>query len=296
MMEHSQKDRLIRATGAHVPFRLVLADITHSAEEVGKMHGASSEALKLLAETSIASLFLSSSLKFPGTVCVKVSFSGDISFAEADSTPQGLFRAMIPQDEILHNKQYEPALSPQRFEVVTLDEHGKRARESIIEAVSESMGRNLSVYMLKSAQTRSAVGIEARLNKDNPQKLDYAVGFYLEPYADIADEELDVLEKQIAKLPPFSEFFDGNRFNLELLQNTISGEYPTTIVREIEPRPYCPCSKVRSLASLASIPTDDLQELIQSGENVELVCDFCRNKYVVTPDEIQEIINNRLLK
>lgn len=293
-MEFSQKDRLIRATGAHVPFRLVLADITRSAEEIGKMHGANTQALKLLAETSIASLFLSSGLKFPGTVCVKISFSGDISFAEADSTPQGLLRAMIPQSEILATKEFEPALSPQHFQVITLDERGKRASESIIEAVSESVGRNLSVFMLQSAQTRSAVGIEARLNKENPDTLDYAVGFYLEPYADIADDELSILEKQIAKLPSFSEFYDGKAYNLDTLMQAISGEYPTTVVREIEPRPYCPCSKVRSLATLGSIPTEDLEELLEDGKDLELVCDFCRSKYIVTPDEIREILTERL--
>ncbi len=293
-MEFSQKDRLIRATGAHVPFRLVLADITRSAEEIGKMHGANTQALKLLAETSIASLFLSSGLKFPGTVCVKISFSGDISFAEADSTPQGLLRAMIPQSEILATKEFEPALSPQHFQVVALDERGKRASESIIEAVSESVGRNLSVFMLQSAQTRSAVGIEARLNKENPDTLDYAVGFYLEPYADIADDELSILEKQIAKLPSFSEFYDGKAYNLDALMQAISGEYPTTVVREIEPRPYCPCSKVRSLATLGSIPTEDLEELLEDGKDLELVCDFCRSKYIVTPDEIREILTERL--
>lgn len=293
-MEFPQKDRLIRATGAHVPFRLVLADITRSAEEIGKMHGASTQALKLLAETSIASLFLSSGLKFPGTVCVKISFSGDISFVEADSTPQGLLRAMIPQSDILASKEFEPALSPQHFQVVTLDERGKRASESIIEAVSESMGRNLSVFMLQSAQTRSAVGVEARVNKENPEKLDYAVGFYLEPYADIADDELSVLEKQIAKLPAFAEFYDGKAYNLDALMQAISGEYPTTIVREIEPRPYCPCSKIRSLATLGSIPTEDLEDLLEEGKDLELVCDFCRSKYIVTPDEIREILTERL--
>lgn len=293
-MEIFQKDRLIRATGAHVPFRLVLADITHAAEEVGEMHGAGRQALKLLAETSIASLFLSSGLKFPGTVCVKVSFSGDISFAEADSTPSGLFRAMIPQEDVRNNEKYEPALSPQRFEVVSLDERGKRVRESIIEAVSESMGRNLSVYMLQSAQTRSAVGIEAVVNKDNPKKLDYAVGFYLEPFADIADDELALLEKQVSKLPAFSEFYDGKNFNLDALMEAVSGEYPTTVVREIEPLPYCPCSKVRSLATLGSIPTADLEDLLEDGKDLELVCDFCRSKYIITPDEIREILSERL--
>lgn len=291
-----QQDRLIRATGKHVPFRLVLVDFTRGAEEIGQKHGASSEALKLLAETSIASLILSSGLKFAGTVCVRVTFDGDITFAEADSTPMGLVRAMIPQSEIQQNKKYEPALSPQRFEVVTLNEKGKRASESIIEAVSESMGRNLSVFMYQSAQTRSAVGIEARLNAADPTKLDYAIGFYLEPFADISDEELSALEGQIAKLPTLSEFFDGNRYNLNALMGAISGDYPVTVVREIAPRPYCPCSKVRSLSTLASIPSEDLQELVQDGKNIELVCDFCRNKYIVTPDEIQDILNDRLLQ
>lgn len=291
-----QQDRLIRATGKHVPFRLVLVDFTRGAEEIGQKHGASSEALKLLAETSIASLILSSGLKFAGTVCVRVTFDGDITFAEADSTPMGLVRAMIPQSEIQQNKKYEPALSPQRFEVVTLNEKGKRASESIIEAVSESMGRNLSVFMYQSAQTRSAVGIEARLNAADPTKLDYAIGFYLEPFADISDEELSALEGQIAKLPTLSEFFDGNRYNLNALMGAISGDYPVTVVREIAPRPYCPCNKVRSLSTLASIPSEDLQELVQDGKNIELVCDFCRNKYIVTPDEIQDILNDRLLQ
>ncbi len=295
-MEFSTQDRLIRATGKHVPFRLVLVDMTRGAEEIGKKHGASSEALKLLAETSLASLILSSGLKFAGTVCVKVTFDGDITFAEADSTPMGLVRAMIPQDEIQNNKKYEPALSPQRFEVVTLDEKGKRANESIVEAVSESMGRNLSVFMLQSAQTRSAVGIEARLNKENPSALDYAIGFYLEPFADISNEELSALERQVAKLPALSEYFDGKKYNLDALMADIAGDYPVTIVREITPRPYCPCSKVRTLSTLASIPTGDLQELVQDGENIELVCEFCRNRYIVTPDEIQEILNDRLLQ
>lgn len=292
-MENLRKDRLIRATGAHVPFRLVLADITHSAEEIGRMHGASSEALKLLAETSLASLFLSSGLKFMGTVCVKVTFSGDISFAEADSTPQGLLRAMIPEQDIDQTRKYEPILSPQHFQVVTLDERGRRANESVVEAVSESMGRNLSVFMLQSAQTRSAVGIEAKLNAENPQKLDYAVGFYLEPFADIADDELSTLEKQITKLPAFSEFFDGKTYNLDALMAAVSGEYPTTVVREIEPKPFCPCSKVRSLSTLGSIPTSDLEELLQDGKDIELVCDFCRTKYVITLDEIREILSER---
>jgi len=46
-----------------------------------------------MAEVSVASLLLSSGLKFPGTVSLRVDMDGDLRFAQADSTPQGLIRA-----------------------------------------------------------------------------------------------------------------------------------------------------------------------------------------------------------
>ena len=67
-------DRIIRATGKRTPMRLVLADITHTMNQIGAKHKASAYSLKLLAETAVGSLLLSSSLKFPGTVSLKISF------------------------------------------------------------------------------------------------------------------------------------------------------------------------------------------------------------------------------
>ncbi|NLE04702.1 MAG: Hsp33 family molecular chaperone HslO, partial [Crenarchaeota archaeon] len=72
----SKTDRIIRATGKKTPMRLVLVDITETMNFIGQKHNASGYSLKLLAEASIGSLFLSSSLKYQGTVCLKVLFSG----------------------------------------------------------------------------------------------------------------------------------------------------------------------------------------------------------------------------
>lgn len=62
------KDRIIRATGQKTPFRLIVVDLTATMNEIGKQHNAKGFALKLLAENSIASIFLSASLKYAGTV------------------------------------------------------------------------------------------------------------------------------------------------------------------------------------------------------------------------------------
>ena len=101
------KDRIIRATGQKTPFRLIVVDLTATMNEIGRHHNAKGFALKLLAENSIASIFLSAGLKFAGTVSYTTTYGGEITKIQTDSTPMGLVRAMIPQDDLtrLHTEK-----------------------------------------------------------------------------------------------------------------------------------------------------------------------------------------------
>jgi len=290
----SSSDKIIRATSGKIPLRFVLVDLTATANEIGQKHGARAYSLGLLAESAIASLFLSSTLKFPGTVSLKVEYSGDLSFVQADTTPQGLVRATIPQDELRSAKDFELLLSPQAFKVVKLDEHGKRVRESIVEAASLQMSANLSAYMVQSEQVRSAVGILARPNAENPARLDFAVGFMIEAFPDLEEKHLVILDQVVRELPPLENFFDGDHYRLDDLLDQLAGPYEMHVVKEITPMAYCPCSKVRTLASLASLHREDLEELAHECEDLEIICDFCRTPYIVTPDDLKELIAKKI--
>lgn len=287
------KDRIIRATGKRTPFRLIAVDLTSTMNEIGAYHGAKGYALKLLAENSIASIFLSASLKFPGTVTFSTTFSGEITKIQTDSTPMGLVRAMIPQEELLSIEANEPALVPQNIKVVKLDEQGKRIHESIIEAASVSMGQNLAYYLLQSEQVRSAVGIEARFNRENPAKLDYAAGFYIEAFPDLEERDIAILEQIVLNLPKFPELYKAEGFDLDELLDQLRGPYDIDIVREIDPKAYCPCSHERMVATLATLKTADLEDLAKEGKDLEVICDFCRTKYTITSADLNEIIKER---
>ena len=289
-------DKIIRATGKRSPFRLVIVDLTHTANEIGKKHGAKAYSLKLLSETAIASLFLSSGLKFPGTVSVRLKFSGDISLIQADSTPQGLVRAMIPQSEIREMNQFEPALLPQQFEVVKLNEEGKRVSQSFSDALEGSVGQNLANYLLQSEQVRSAVGIEAVFNKENSSVLDYAVGFMIEAYPDLSEKDIAIIEQVVLTLPAFRDFYKDSKFDLDAFVDTLKGPYDIDIVKEITPEAYCPCSRDKILDSLATLPEADLEALSKETNPLEIVCDFCRNKYDVMPGDISMILNKKKRK
>ena len=287
------KDRIIRATGKKTPFRLIVVDLTATMNEIGKYHNAQGFALKLLAENSIASIFLSAGLKFPGTVSLTTRFSGEITHIQSDSTPQGLVRAMIPQPELQAVGGNEPALLPQSVSVIKLNELGKRVHESIIEAPSVSMGQNLATYLLQSEQIRSAVGIEAAFNKEAPSKLDYAAGFYIEAFPDLEDKDINLIEVIVQNLPKFKDMNTPEGFDLDELLDQLRGPYDIDIVKEIDPKPYCPCSRERTVATLATLPLKDLKELEAEGKDLEVICDFCRTKYQITVEDLQSIINER---
>ena len=289
-MSMSSSDKIIRATSGKIPLRFVLVDLTATANEIGSKHGAKAFALSLMAESAIASLFLSSTLKFPGTVSLKIEYSGDLSFVQADTTPQGLVRATIPHEELKTAQGFELMLSPQTFRVIKLDEHGKRVRESIVEAASMHMAANLSAYMVQSEQVRSAVGIQARPNAQDPSKLDYAVGFMIEAFPDLEDKHLVILDQVVRNMPPLENFFTGDSYRLDDLLDQLAGPYEMHVVKELQPMAFCPCSKIRTLATLSTLQPEDLAELADDGEDLEVICDFCRTKYSVSVEELRELI------
>lgn len=284
-------DLILRATATKAPFRFVLVDLTHTANEIGKKHDARANTLSLLAETSIASILLSSGLKYAGSVSLHVDYSGDLSYVQADSTPMGLVRAMIPYDEIQKAGDYELLLSPQRLKVRRLGEKAQIIQESVVEAASTSMSQNLAAFLLQSDQTRSGTGIQSRVHDKEDTKLDYAIGFLVEAFPGAEDRHLEILDMVIRDLPHFDNFMGPDGFNLKGLLDALAGPFETEIVREIIPAAYCPCSKVRTLDSLASLPRAELENLLEEAQDLEITCDFCRAAYWISPDDLRDLLN-----
>lgn len=287
------KDLIIRATGTKAPFRFVLANITDVANIIGKQHGARANTLTLLADAASSSILLSSGLKYAGTVSLQVGFSGDVTFVQADSTPLGLVRAMIPQDEIKAAGDYELLLSPQHLKVRKLGEQGQMIQQSIVEAASQNMSQNLAAYLLQSEQTRSGVGVFSKINANDDSRVDYAIAFIIEAYPDAKAEHLDILDMVIRDLPPIDSFMQPDGFSLHGLLDMLSGPFATEIIREIVPHAYCPCSKERSLASIASFAIQDLQSFIDEGAHLDITCDFCRAHYEISLAEVQQLIDEK---
>lgn len=279
-------DIIIRATGERAPLRFVLISLKNVMNEIGAKHNAKNFALKFMAETSIASLLLSSTLKFPGTVSLKLDSTGDIQFVQADSTPQGLVRAMIPQKDLQKIGLKEPLITPHQLVVIKRNENGERIKESIVEAPSEQMGVNLTVYLHQSEQTKSAAGILAGVSEKSPSKLDFAIGFLLEAYPNAEVKDLEIMDAVIRSLPDLKSFYKNGEYKTQELLDILRGPYEIKIIKEIEPKAYCPCSHAKVIASLEKLPKSEIKDIKQENEVLNVVCEFCRTNYKISPSEL----------
>jgi molecular chaperone Hsp33 len=52
----------------------------------------------------------------------------------------------------------------------------------------------------------------------------------------------------------------------------------------------CQCSQVRVMASLATLPRSDIQDLVKDGDVLEIRCDYCGEEYRIHPAQLRALL------
>ena len=115
----------------------------------------------------------------------------------------------------------------------------------------------------------------------------------MEAFPNASEADLEILDKNVRSLKHIDQFYVKYGLSLRTLLDKIAGDVETEILKEIAPQHFCPCNKVRTLEVLATIPTEDLSELVKEEEDLNISCDYCRTRYIITTQEIIHIINKR---
>jgi len=283
-------DKIIRATGEVAALRFVLVDATQAANAIGGYHGAQAFARILLGETVVSALLLAAGLKGNGTVQVKFKYSGDFSLATADATPLGLVRGMIPTEDVKRIGEFEPLLSPLTMTVRKLNEAGKALSEGIVEMPSDKIGPCTAFYLMQSEQTKSAVGVMAGQNAAG-EALDFCGGFLAEALPEADAKTLAILEQVVKDMRPIEAYrAEGGGLDLDKMLADLAGPFRYTIHREIAVVPFCPCSETGVMKALSGMPREELEEVVIKQETLELHCEYCRKRYLATPDMVRLLL------
>jgi len=155
----------------------------------------------------------------------------------------------------------------------------------------------LASYLYHSEQTPSAVFIGEKIkNKD----VICSGGLLAQvlPKKDTDPLLVSLLEERCKEINSFSEDLFQSKDNLlSLIRNIfpdIDDKSISEKARSQEVSFKCKCSKQRSLNAMQMLDKSELEDILRKDGKAELVCEFCKNKYLINYEEIKSIIENQL--
>ncbi|MBR0373133.1 MAG: Hsp33 family molecular chaperone HslO [Mogibacterium sp.] len=176
------------------------------------------------------------------------------------------------------------------FLTVIMDLGLKEPYNGQVELQTGEIGDDLAYYYTVSEQTPSAVGLGVMVDTDSSVK--QAGGFILQVMPDAAEETIAALEAKVAGAAPVTTMMEQGMTPEDILQYYL-GDLDLVILEKQPVRFYCDCSKHRVARALATIRTEDLDEIVRAGEEVEVKCYFCNTAYKFSIEELKEIMAAR---
>lgn len=282
-------DNLVIATTDGI--RIYAARTTDTVEEAAKRHVCLPLASAALGRTMTGALLLAATFKDNERITIKIEGDGLLGSVTADAG-KGTVRGTVD------NSQAELPLKNGKIDVgggvgkgkitVTRFTGMKTPVSGSAELVSGGIAEDITNYLYVSEQIPTCVSLGVLVGTDG--KIQQSGGFFVQAMPDADGNVLEKLEGNINKMQPITVLMEKG-YSPENIIKEICGEgINPTIHSTIEVEFKCTCSRNTVARMLKTLPKEDVKDIAED-EETEVICNFCKNKYIFSKQEIQKIIN-----
>lgn len=287
------RDRAIRAITEDGNFRAVIVKATDLVETARIKHQCNPLGATILGELLTGALLSASNLKGQERLTLRLETNGSIKSAVAEANFAGEVRGYlsdhnpVPQSE--HPEEMlKEALGDGLLHVTKTLYEEARPVTSTVKLEHGSVVKDLTHYFALSEQVPTAIKIDLAFHDDFSIK--HAVGLMIQTMPGAEESDIIEIEKNIIDNPAPGEMLARGDYIDSILESYLKGHK----AKEISRTPvdfFCRCSKERFLEKMRLLGKEDLEELAQKEQ--ELVCHYCNEKYVISPEEIEGVMRER---
>lgn len=285
-------DYIVRATAADGQIRAFAAYTKDVVEEARRRHNTSPTATVALGQLLTAGTMMGAMMKNDTDILtLQIRCDGPLGGLTVTADNQGNVKgyAVHPDVDVpVKNGQINVADALDLGVLNVIKDMGLKepyVGQTILE--TSEIAKDLTYYYMNSEQVPSSVGLGVLMNKDNTVKC--AGGFIIQlmPFAE--DATIDKLEENLKNVTSVTELLDHGCTPEGLLE-ALLGNLGIEVLDTLPTQFHCNCSKERVEKAVASVGREDLQAMINDGEDIEVKCDFCNSTYKYTVDELKEIL------
>ncbi|MFN4882919.1 MAG: Hsp33 family molecular chaperone HslO [Burkholderiales bacterium] len=284
-------DRLLRLMFDGGGARAHLVQLDRSWLEVACKHDTSPDVMRLLGEMSCASILLSASLKYEGSVILQIHGDGPVRLAVAECNAKLGFRSTIKMSETLEptpGADWKALVNQNnlgRFSVV-LDPKidNQHPYQGIVPLHEAGVAQALESYMQRSEQLPTRLWLACNGER--------AAGLLLQkmPHQGGTNKKSD------AQSEAATEASDDDWERLITLAQTVTAEELLNVEAEtllhrlfwqeapklLEDKPVqfsCSCSRARVGRMLKTLGAEEVESILAEQGQVDVHCDFCNAAY-----------------
>lgn len=257
-------DHLTRWIDRSASFRISSLDASQSSHLLAILHDVEGDHAIGLSQAVSGALLLASDLKSGQTISMQLEVLDRIYYA--DATAEGLVRAKSAPREAAS----EVALAKVR----RLGEGGVHY-QSVAEAPTDTVQGILQAFVDQSEQLPSWLDLPVRLGASGLP--DRVRGAWLRGFPSTAQDQLKALA---ASWKARETDWDPAAIGAGLCVDAWD------VLARSEIVVFCPCTRERALTALVALGAEGALDAKAKGEQLEVVCDFCRSAYSFGPDEV----------
>jgi molecular chaperone Hsp33 len=285
------KDYLVRAMDKTCTIRAMACISTNLVEEACRRHGTYPTASVALGRALTGGALMGALLKTRQRVALKFEGDGPLKKILVEAESNGAVQGYVGEPRVdLPPKggKYDVAgaLGHAGFLTVAKDLRLKEPHKGTVLLYTSEIAEDLAFYLADSEQIPSAVGLGVYIQPEG--RISAAGGFLIQSLPHTDDQITDFLIGQIRKMPAITEFLRKGITPEEYLASIFSDiPFETLEKRELFFR--CSCSKERMEQALISLGHKELASIASKEEEMEVTCEFCRERYVFSRGELEQL-------
>jgi len=202
----------------------------------------------------------------------------------ADALPDGLNRGLVNPGESA------PVLTEGNHLLqVNYTLPNGALHQGVVSLDGDDMATALMRYMKQSEQIVSMIAVTAL---PGPGGVRVAGGYVVQLLPEATREVIDAMTDHLGNLDPIATLLEGKGRTAPELAATVFAGFEHAELATSALRFGCTCSDVRVMTSILTLPAGEVESML-SGDPLEVRCDACGAKYVITPEALRDFRASR---
>ncbi len=279
-------DTVLRAMTEDGAFRVMVVDSTETVRGATRAQDAQGADISVFADLLTGTVLFRETMSPTLRVQGIVKPSGGHGQLVADSHPTGDVRGLIQRPMGQPTVDIGPGSSLRMLRSL----QDGSINQGVVE-ISEraTISEGLMSYMQRSEQIVTMVAVGTVL--DEQQGVVRAGGYLVQLLPGAPRGPVMVMTERLQDYQDITQVLQNAEFSPRWLLGELLFNMDYTELQQSEIRFRCWCDELRVVASLATLPRADLEELAASNEPLDIECDYCHKQYRIAPAQLQGLLN-----